>query len=138
MILHSCAALFGLLHWILVWRSSPFKDVELDEASKALYTWVLFLTVILFIAAVVVNLVVDRPKNTGKLTSIVAIVAGVFALYYIIAWWVGKDAEGARKLEDIGPLELRFGFKLGRFLYWLYALCALAGAAFPAAFGGLA
>ena len=106
--------------------------------DNTLYSWVLFLSVFVFIGAIVVNLVIEKKKGTGMITSILAIVGAVFALYYLIAWFVGDNAKDIREAEDNDFFELKGSFKFGRILVWFYVLCALAGGAFPAAFGGFA
>ena len=135
-IVHGCAAFIGLLHWILVWNTSPYKDFG-GALTSTFYSWMLLLAVLVFIAAVVYNLAVERKRQQGKITSLIAIVGAVLAFYYIIAWWAGDTGKGIRGLEDIGPVKLSGGFKFGRILYWLFAPLAIASGIIPALFGGL-
>ena len=88
--------------------------------------------------AFIVNIVVEAKKNTGKITSILAIVGAVLFLYYTLAWWIGEIGKAIRKAEDVeNVVEYKFLFKLGRILYWPAMICGLAGGAFPAVFDGL-
>lgn len=139
LIVHALAFLFGILHWWWNWGMCPWKKdaaklVPNCDVNETLYSYCLIISCVCFLAAVIVNIAVDRKKGEAKLTSIIAIVGAVLALYYLIAWWVGDNAELIRKID--GP-ALSGWFKFGRILYWFYGICALVGGAIPAAMGGL-
>jgi hypothetical protein len=136
LIVHSVAALIGLLHWIFVWQTSPV-DGGNTTMEGTFYSWCLLFSVLAFIGAIVVNLVVDRKKGNAKLTSFVSIGAAVLGLYYIIAWWVGDTAEAIRKAEDNDLFKYKGIWKFGRILYWFWLILCLAGGAIPAVMGGL-
>ena len=99
LIVHACAAVFGLLHWWLVWQQCVIKDAHdsCEGADDAPYTYALLFSVIAFVGAICVNLFRDKKREEAKLTSIVAIVAAVLGFYYIIGWWAGDYGEALRK-----------------------------------------
>ena len=141
MILHILAFLFGILHWYFTWGICVSKDGgnNCESSDERLYSWCLILGSLIFLGAFIVNIAVEAKKNTGKITSILAIVGAVLFLYYALAWWIGDQAKVIREAKDIEllGLELKFLFKLGRILYWPAMICGLAGGAFPAVFDGL-
>lgn len=151
LIAHACAFFFGLTHWWWCWENYPYKSIDgVDgKGSKdTLPAYVLLLSWLCFLAAIIVNVAYERKKGEGKITSILGIVGCVFGLYYFIAWLLAKESK--RLTSEIAAirhapeytlgtysLEFDFWFPVGRFFIWLYLISFLAGGALPAVMGGL-
>ena len=70
-----------------------------------------------------VNFFMDRPKDQARLTSFVGLAAGFIGLIYIFGWWISDAGKLARAFNDNALFgEVKSAFKLGRVLYFAYAL----------------
>ena len=96
----------------------------------------LFLSVLVFIAAIPVNLFLDKKKNNSMLTSIIALVALLFAFVYIVGYWIGDNSKLVRDAEDLPGISLSGAVKFGRILYWFVIITSIAGGLIPALMGG--
>ena len=154
---HAVAFVFAFLHWVLYWHACAFKAAnngfgghpmpgvtismgsggscrEMMLNMNSYYSWFLLVVWILWLAAIVVNFVVDQKKGNGQMTSIVAILALCFSIYYLIAYWVGDKAKA---LYDL-PKEMQTGsHRAGKVFYWFFIFTSIPAAALPAVMGGL-
>jgi hypothetical protein len=125
----------------------------IKEVNKVVYPWFLLIVWILWLVAIATNFLIDQKKGNGQITSYVTFLNVFFVIYYIIAYWVGKNAKGLRALgkspsgfggsgfetsSRVLAEDARSGAqKAGIVLYWFFLFTSLAGLALPAAMGGL-
>lgn len=100
----------------------------------------LFLSVLVYVGAIVTNIVMDRKKGNSMITSIVGLTGLVFSLIYVIGWWVGDTTKGLRDAKDAEAfgvkVKLNGAFKFGRILYWFVLFVGMPVGVLPAVMGG--
>jgi hypothetical protein len=137
LIAHAWTFVFGIIHWILFWLVCPVdlgdSGIKCPSIPGTIYSWFLLVSFVLYLAAVIVNVVIDKKKGEAKLTSYVALAASAFALYYLIAYWIGENAKGSRT----DGVKWSGAMKLAKIAYWIYLAGFIASVIFPAFFGGL-
>jgi hypothetical protein len=151
--IHAWTFAWGLIHWILFWFVCPInkdilngsmmggsgssrvlESIKCPTTPTRFYTWVLLVSWLAYLAAVVVNILIDQKKNEAKLTSYISLAASAIGIYYIIAYWVGEVAKEMVKADA----RLKSGsLKAAQVFYWFYLVGLAASIAFPTFFGGL-
>lgn len=72
-----------------------------------------------------------------KLTSILGITGFVLSLWYIIAWFFNGDTSIITLIRKADNEGNDIWFVIGRYLFYVFIVLGIAGAAIPAAMGGL-
>lgn len=86
-----------------------------------------------FLSAVIVNLVHSKFLKSGLAVSILGVVGFVLGAGYSVLYFI---TDGGKAVQLAADENLRMTFTIGRFAFYGFAVMALAGGLIPALIGG--